>query len=143
MSSNRPLLVTLIAAIGMACADDGASAQARSAITELPVLEGSTECQWAEGADVLCRRATGASATAALQYPLLLRAQGWVDTGLGSTPDSTHSNAIFFERAIDRRCSERVSIELAPAAPGSEDTMPVVLIRTNYEPVCGSERRAP
>jgi hypothetical protein len=108
------------------------------------VIEGSEVCNWGgPGDNAICRQLVGSSSTAALRYPLLLTSLGWEEgppRGRLVQPEFGHGQAIWFERAIDEDCREVISLGMLPAAPDSIDTHPLILIQTDYDPICGDKQ---
>ena len=131
-----------------------ASAEDRQSLQNLPVIDGSETCRWdGIGENSVCRRVHPTRLTAALEYPLLMRSQGWreVRPGHGAPRGEedgvSHGDVLWFERPIDATCSERATMQLFPPPPPSErrPSSPqsyVVLMQSDYVPVCDAERQA-
>jgi hypothetical protein len=84
-----------------------------------------------------------------------MQSQGWrkVTPGygppLGEEGSVFHGDVLWFERPIDASCSERATMQMFPPAPPPDNARAsarrgglVILIQSDYDHVCGTERQA-
>ena len=143
----RALAAGLLISMSLGCAQH---AQDLPSLSELPTLNGTEVCdgQSGDGTTIVCRRFEVGRVDAIFEYQIALGDLGWRPVYAGQDvlafpvgPNGTLP--LWFERPIDARCSEVLSVVVRPQeARGRSDRMIALFFVPQANSVCGNQRLA-